>query len=80
MTSRINQAPFRKTRCSSAGLREDIPSSEMGMPLSPHDENGGPFPQRGCHGDGGPLGPFAKREAAISVFCVFPCVLWTPSE
>ena len=34
----------------------------------------------GRHGDSGPLGPSAKREADVRDFCVFLCVQWTPSE
>ena len=57
----------------------DIPHAEMAAATLP-SANGEPFPQRGCHGDGGTLGPFAKRKADVRVFCAFLCVLWTPSE
>ena len=77
---KITHVPFRKTRLSSAGLRMDIPHAEMADAALSSDGNGEPFPQRGCHGDGGPSGPFAKREAVIRAFCVLLCVQWTPSE
>ena len=77
---KITHVPFRKTRLSSAGLRVDIPHAEMAPCFHQRTKRRRPFPQRGCHGDGGPSGPFAKREAVIRAFCVLLCVQWTPSE